>query len=169
MRISDWSSDVCSSDLLVRAALGADLADRLQERQGFDVAHGAADLHQPHVVTVGGGVDAALDLVGDVRDHLDGGAQVVAGALLADHVLVDLAGGDRVLARQPGVDEALVVAEVQVGLGAVVGDVHLAVLERRSEEHTSELQSLMRIQYAVFCLKKKKKKSYRQYKQEQQT
>src|SRR3546814_3719673 len=32
-------------------------------------------------------------------------------------------------------------------------------LERRSEEHTSELQSLMRISYAVFCLKKKKKKS----------
>src|SRR3546814_8523009 len=30
---------------------------------------------------------------------------------------------------------------------------------RRSEEHTSELQSLMRISYAVFCLKKKKKKS----------
>src|SRR3546814_4432106 len=32
-------------------------------------------------------------------------------------------------------------------------------LERRSEEHTSELQSLMRISYAVFCLKKKKKKN----------
>src|SRR3546814_4428053 len=32
---------------------------------------------------------------------------------------------------------------------------------RRSEEHTSELQSLMRISYAVFCLKKKKKKSVR--------
>src|SRR3546814_2508692 len=30
------------------------------------------------------------------------------------------------------------------------------VIERRSEEHTSELQSLMRISYAVFCLKKKK-------------
>src|SRR3546814_3957349 len=33
-----------------------------------------------------------------------------------------------------------------------------AVLLGRSEEHTSELQSLMRISYAVFCLKKKKKK-----------
>src|SRR3546814_1384762 len=33
----------------------------------------------------------------------------------------------------------------------------LAVLVDRSEEHTSELQSLMRISYAVFCLKKKKK------------
>src|SRR3546814_3107031 len=34
----------------------------------------------------------------------------------------------------------------------------LFVKQRRSEEHTSELQSLMRISYAVFCLKKKKKK-----------
>src|SRR3546814_3222815 len=33
-----------------------------------------------------------------------------------------------------------------------------AALEKRSEEHTSELQSLMRISYAVFCLKKKKKR-----------
>src|SRR3546814_8495476 len=33
----------------------------------------------------------------------------------------------------------------------------------RSEEHTSELQSLMRISYAVFCLKKKKKKTYKQH------
>src|SRR3546814_3915213 len=33
--------------------------------------------------------------------------------------------------------------------------------EKRSEEHTSELQSLMRISYAVFCLKKKKKKKYK--------
>src|SRR3546814_5573225 len=32
---------------------------------------------------------------------------------------------------------------------------------RRSEEHTSELQSLMRISYAVFCLKKKKKQTYK--------
>src|SRR3546814_18021276 len=34
---------------------------------------------------------------------------------------------------------------------------HLQPARRRSEEHTSELQSLMRISYAVFCLKKKKK------------
>src|SRR5690606_6265303 len=56
--------------------------------------------------------------------------EVVAAALLADHGLVDLAGGDRVPARQADVDEALVVAEVEVGFGAVVGDIHLAVLER---------------------------------------
>src|SRR3546814_7418176 len=34
-------------------------------------------------------------------------------------------------------------------------EIHIAVLIWRSEEHTSELQSLMRISYAVFCLKKK--------------
>src|SRR3546814_10296469 len=42
----------------------------------------------------------------------------------------------------------------------VAGDIELAIkLGARSEEHTSELQSLMRISYAVLCLKKKKKES----------
>ena len=74
--------------------------------------------------------DPALDFVGDVRDHLHGAAEVVAAALLADHALVDLAGGEVVALAHPHVDEALVVAEVEVGLGAVLGDEHLAVLER---------------------------------------
>src|SRR3546814_2007000 len=43
-----------------------------------------------------------------------------------------------------------------------LGDVGVADGEIRSEEHTSELQSLMRISYAVFCLKKKKTKKYDQ-------
>src|SRR3546814_6609003 len=43
------------------------------------------------------------------------------------------------------------------------GEIREAIAAGRSEEHTSELQSLMRISYAVFCLKKKK-----QYTQEQQ-
>src|SRR3546814_4187447 len=41
---------------------------------------------------------------------------------------------------------------------ADIGDIHALRGHVRSEEHTSELQSLMRISYAVFCLKKKKKK-----------
>src|SRR3546814_5030692 len=40
----------------------------------------------------------------------------------------------------------------------VAGRHDVADIDQRSEEHTSELQSLMRISYAVFCLKKKKKK-----------
>src|SRR5690606_7787551 len=127
----------------VRAPVGTDLADRLQERQRLDVAHGTADLHQGDVEALGGRVDAALDLVGDVRDHLHGGAEIVAAALLADHRFVDLAGGDGVLAAQTDVDEALVVAEVEVGLGAVVGDVDLAVLERA---HRARIDVDVRIQ-----------------------
>src|SRR3546814_3093423 len=42
------------------------------------------------------------------------------------------------------------------GLYKALGETHRADIRPRSEEHTSELQSLMRISYAVFCLKKKK-------------
>src|SRR3546814_8690379 len=52
-------------------------------------------------------------------------------------------------------------AEIPVGLRRIANPSHRAQSgsqdARRSEEHTSELQSLMRISYAVFCLKKKKK------------
>ena len=75
--------------------------------------------------------DPLLDLVGDVRDHLDGAAEVVAAALAADDRVVDAAGGDVGGAAGVGVGEALVVAEVEVGLGAVLGDEHLAVLVGR--------------------------------------
>src|SRR3546814_7273994 len=47
-------------------------------------------------------------------------------------------------------------APIEVAIIAIVTPILLrAVRQRRSEEHTSELQSLMRISYAVFCLKKK--------------
>src|SRR3546814_6685619 len=45
------------------------------------------------------------------------------------------------------------------GVLAVRGEMSLTGIIIRSEEHTSELQSLMRISYAVFCLKKKKQKN----------
>src|SRR3546814_9952948 len=96
MRISDWSSDVCSSDLVCGpvATCGStsSVAAALVDLVAFDVP-----------------LAAAL-----------GGSGFVAAAL-------SVAGADF--------------------SGAWV----------RSEEHTSELQSLMRISYAVFCLKKKKK------------
>src|SRR3546814_6847934 len=47
---------------------------------------------------------------------------------------------------------------VATGLGHYIDCVFASLDDDRSEEHTSELQSLMRISYAVFCLKKKKKK-----------
>ena len=108
----------------------AELADRLEERQALDVADRAADLGDQHVDVelLGEAVDAALDLVRDVRDDLDGAAQKVAAALLLDDGVVDAAGRDVGVALDELVDEALVVAQVEVGLGAVFGDEHLAVL-----------------------------------------
>jgi hypothetical protein len=73
---------------------------------------------------------ALLDLVGDVRDHLDRVAEVLTAALLGDDLAVDLAGRDVGRAVQVAVEEALVVADVEVGLGAVLGHEDLAVLER---------------------------------------
>src|SRR3546814_3169606 len=61
-----------------------------------------------------------------------------------------------VLEQHPGVLLSAVIA-VDDPLYQQVGHAHL-IAKPRSEEHTSELQSLMRISYAVFCLKKKKKK-----------
>src|SRR3546814_10245223 len=47
----------------------------------------------------------------------------------------------------------------------LIGDIDRGGVIARSEEHTSELQSLMRISYAVFCLKKKKKQTHEQKKE----
>src|SRR3546814_4730291 len=112
MRISDWSSDVCSSDL-----------DREAVRQGLGHAHG-----RPRRRSGAGDPDrlaAARQRTGHRRPAAwprDRGLR--PGVLGQDHA--DLAD-------------------------------HRAVPEARwrSDEHTSELQSLMRISYAVFCLKKK--------------
>src|SRR3546814_1913030 len=116
MRISDWSSDVCSSDLL---------RDRDEQRAGGDVAR----LRLP----------AAFQRQALVAfDRL----RIERGFVRAERL--DLRRG------QGGVQPAEL-DPVQRQLPADPGRV-------RSEEHTSELQSLMRISYAAFCLKKKKQK-----------
>src|SRR3546814_10062432 len=114
MRISDWSSDVCSSDLLpdprrLGEAPGIPSpASLLRRRAGFDL--------RPHPFAV--------------------------PAASASH--------------QGSMDERAVAAHDQAALRTQLHtprNLH-ATRHRRSEEHTSELQSLMRISYAVFCLKK---------------
>src|SRR3984885_2671571 len=106
--------------------LVAELADRLEEWQALDVADRAADLDQHDIDALFALAHEIFDRVGDVRDFLDGGAEVVAAPLLGEDLLVDAAGGDVVLpARRPS-GEALVMPEVEVGLGAVIGDEHLA-------------------------------------------
>src|SRR3546814_2695389 len=102
MRISDWSSDVCSSDLL-------------------------AVFVEEHLVVEAFG-RAAAEHARDLRrlgDRID--------QILARHLVID---PERDPAHRP-IDLPLQLRQAA-----------------RSEEHTSELQSLMRISYAVFCLKK---------------
>src|SRR3546814_1747601 len=105
MRISDWSSDVCSSDLLLRSAGGPPdlrLRDLLHEREGAELPRQQRRLGDRHGAERSGGRRGRRRVA---DDHLGQGQY--PGVLLS------------------------------------------------SEEHTSELQSLMRSSYAVFCLKKK--------------
>src|SRR3546814_1445212 len=133
MRISDWSSDVCSSDLVELLAQRLRAAERLVDRLGQRPGRLAA--------TTAGRRPQALPVEGVVPGL---GCVVVHRALgAADDVL------------QRGFRERRVRDQFvePVHVGALV----LAVMEVdrfRSEEHTSELQSLKRKSYAVFVLKK---------------
>ncbi len=106
------------------------LADRLQKRQALDVADRAADLDQHDIGVSSRQADAVLDFVRDVRDDLDGPAEIVAAALFLNHRHVDLAGRPVAVAGRRHAGEPLVVPEIQVGLGPIVGHVDLAVLIR---------------------------------------
>src|SRR3546814_6657712 len=133
VRISDWSSDVCSSDLLeVQRQLGG---AGLERGQQGNHELGAAFQGQCHHAVV--------------ADAL--GAQILAEAvgLLVEFTVSqgDLAVADRQLLGVSG--HLLFEALVQARRGH--RQLHTAT---RSEEHTSELQSLMRNSYAVFCLQK---------------
>ncbi len=117
-------------DHVLRLHLEGELAHGLEEGQALDVAGRAADLGDQDVDVLAAGVDPLLDLVGDVRDHLDGLAEVDPAPLLLDHALVDLARAQAVEPGKPPAGEALVVAEIEVGLRAVLQHVHLPVLVR---------------------------------------
>ena len=118
-------------DRVVARQFVLDLADRLEERQALDVADGAADLEQHEIIFVIAARDEFLDRVGDVRNHLDGGAEIIAAPFLGEDVLIDAPGGDVVGLGGGTPGEALVMAEIEIGLGAVVGHEHFAVLIRR--------------------------------------
>ena len=65
-----------------------------------------------------------------MRDDLHALTEVFAGALLTQHFLIDLTSGDVGLLREENVKETLVVADVEIGLGAIFGHVDFTVLER---------------------------------------
>src|SRR3546814_4619910 len=100
---------------------------------------------------LGGGAAAASHLV---VEHALGGAHSRARGRDIALRLRELAAQLLVQRVEPRV---LVVGGRRAGSGVIALLVQLPLDVLRSEEHTSELQSLMRISYAVFCLKKKKK------------
>src|SRR3546814_2181496 len=122
MRISDWSSDVCSSDLTERGLRSGDY-------------RGAR----------GGGTARLGQYIF--------GAQRVAVAGVAPHPAERRRGLKR--ARQAVAREAEAVDQLDEARALAAREIGEQRHQPRSEEHTSELQSLMRISYGGFCLKKK--------------
>ena len=107
------------------------LTDGFEERQDLDVADGATDFGDDDIDIVGRQrPDALLDLVGDVRNDLHRAPEIVASPLGVDHRPVDRTRRRVGRTSEVLVDEPLVVTEVEIGLGTVVGDVDLTVLDR---------------------------------------
>src|SRR3546814_6579073 len=121
MRISDWSSDVCSSDLLGgwRSLIGERQA-RPENARLTKLLRGNSES------IIQCSCRGSVDLVEEIACENAGGNALVA---------------ERVAPMDARVDDSKSL------LRSGIGDV-------RSEEHTSELQSLMRISYAVYCLNK---------------
>src|SRR3546814_4064832 len=132
MRISDWSSDVCSSDLAI-ARVDADHA------HAHVLGHG-----RHHLVAFLPAQQAGVD--------------EYAGQLVADRPVQQRGNDRRIDAAREAEDHFVRTDLLAHARNLVVDDVGRRPQRLRSEEHTSELQSLMRISYAVFCLKKKKNK-----------
>src|SRR3546814_2602293 len=145
MRISDWSSDVCSSDLAeirMVEVVAVEVVDRRTQRAG---AHEGIDVP---VLAVEHG-HGAHGLVGIVAaHHAFAGTRIVGLSDLRPQQQADIV--QREGAKHDELRRLLDLAAAAVDISDADGAL-------RSEEHTSELQSLMRISYAVFCLKKKKK------------
>jgi hypothetical protein len=106
------------------------LSHSLNERRALDVTDCASQLNDTHIRRLLRAIDGnsgnpfnpVLDCIRQVWNNLDRLADVLASTLLLDDVLVDLACGDVVLAREGDVEVAFVVAKVEVNFTAIVED-----------------------------------------------
>ena len=108
----------------------AELTDGFEEGLAFDVPDRSPDFNQQNVNILGCRPNAVLYFICNVRDDLNGAPEVVTASFLLNHREVDLSRCPVVIARGHQVGEPLVVAQVEVRLGAVVGHIDLAVLIR---------------------------------------
>src|SRR5262249_31489941 len=97
--------------------------------QDLIVSYRSADLTHDQLDPCRDPEDRRLDLVGDVRDDLDRLAEVFPFAFFLDDRIINLSRRDIVELAQLRAGEAFVMPQVEVGLGAVIGDEDLAVLE----------------------------------------
>src|SRR3546814_5225268 len=142
MRISDWSSDVCSSDLLknVKAyGLRAEVCLSYACPRPEEICLTPSAAEGPFGQRRAPPGNAPLD-------RLESSGSKIGNR--EDAVRLELLGVEE------GVCDRLAVPSHQGAAGVLVA-LYLTDVDR-SEEHTSELQSLMRTSYAVFCLQKKK-------------
>ena len=121
--------DMDVEDIFVRM-LHPELTDRLQKWQGLDIADGAADLDDGNVAVLRPLDEEGLDFVRNMGNHLDGTAEVVAVPLFGNDVVIDAAGGAVVGLPRLGMREPLVMPKIHIGLGAILRDINLAMLER---------------------------------------
>ena len=121
-----------NKDRIVRPQVPFQLPYGLNIGQRLNIADRPPDFRNYHVVEPlkSKREDTTLDLVSNMRDHLHRLTEVVATALLVDHVLVDLPRRDAIGTRGGEVQETLVVPKIEVGLCAVVSDETLAVFVR---------------------------------------
>src|SRR3546814_4353189 len=144
MRISDWSSDVCSSDLIL---------DRRRRIVSF--APDAIFAFVRWASNDFGTIISRIDIVRAIRTGEP--HQTLPFVRPGGEILLRADGWPKVERVLQAIDavEALDVAPADVAPDHWRHVHNRLTAGHRSEEHTSELQSLMRISYAVFCLKKK--------------
>ena len=143
-RSNPWHQGGMDAHGLVAAEIVPQLPDRFDERQALDVPDGAADLANHEIAAVGVSQREFLDGVGDMRDHLDGCAEIVSSTLLGDDVAIDAAGRNVVRLARRYAGESLIMAEIEVGLRAVVGHIDFAMLVRR---HRARVDVQIRIEF----------------------
>src|SRR3546814_4441822 len=150
MRISDWSSDVCSSDLIdiVPAGRGTrDMAPPKNRRPGFS-RRAQYGLFLGYVIAVAGALVGAILLVVSAIDPTGFASLRMAAAEATAPVSTAFSSVTRGLVSIPqAIGDHFGTVSENRRLKKQIADNRELLM--RSEEHTSELQSLMRISYAV--------------------
>ena len=124
----------------------AHLPDGFEEWLPLNVAHRAANFDDHHVgiVFLADQHHTPLDLVGDVRNHLNRAAEIITASFLVDNVAVNLPCGDVARTIQAFVDEPLVVSKIEVGLRAISRNEDLTVLVRT---HRARIDIEIRVEF----------------------